>query len=49
MKIHVVFHVSLSELYGESNFLRRIQPLPPTIEINDYEEYEVEEILDSRI
>jgi len=49
MKIHLVFYVSLLETYRESNFLRRIQPLPLTVEINDHEKYEVEEILDSRI
>jgi len=49
MKIHPIFHVSLLETYQESNFPGRIQSLPFIVEINDHEEYEVEEILDSRI
>jgi hypothetical protein len=49
MRIHDVFHVSLLENYAESRIPgRRIPPPPPTL-INNKEEYEVEEILDSRI
>jgi len=49
MKIHPIFHISLLETYRESNFLKRIQPPPLAIVINDHKEYEVKEILDSRI
>jgi hypothetical protein len=49
MKIHPVFHISLLEPYQESSISGRFQvPLPP-IEIERQEEFEVSEILDSRI
>ena len=48
MKVHSVFHVSLLEPYRESTFLRRVQSPPPSIEIENHEEYEIEKILDSR-
>jgi hypothetical protein len=48
MKVHPVFHVSLLESYKESNIPCRTQPPPPCIEIDSHEEYEVEEVLDSR-
>jgi hypothetical protein len=48
MKIHHVFHVSLLEIYCESRSPSQIQaPLPP-IQVNGKEEFEVEEILDSK-
>jgi hypothetical protein len=47
MKVHPVFHVSLLDIYKESNIPGRTQPLPPCIEIDSHEEYEVEEMLDS--
>jgi hypothetical protein len=47
MKVHPVFHVFLREPYQESNIPSRTQP-PPCIEIGNHEEYEVEELLDSR-
>lgn len=49
MKIHPVFHTSLLELYRESDIPGRIQAPPPSIEMDDHQEYEVEEVLDSRI
>jgi hypothetical protein len=49
MKIHQVFHISLLEPYKESFILGRSQVLPPPIEIERQEEFEVSEILDSRI
>jgi hypothetical protein len=47
MKVHLVFHVSLLESYKESNIPCRTQPPPPYIKIDNHEEYEVEEVLDS--
>jgi hypothetical protein len=49
MKIHLVFHVSLLEPYKESSIPSRSQVPPPPIEIEGQEEFEVSEILDSRI
>ncbi len=49
MKIHLVFHVSLLEHYHASTILGRIHDPPPPIEVNGEHEYEVEDILDSRI
>ena len=48
MKVHPIFHVSLLEPYQESIFLRRVQSPPPSIEIENHDEYEVDKILDSR-
>jgi hypothetical protein len=48
MKVHLVVHVSLLEPYKESNIPGRTQLPPPCIEIDNHEEYEVEEVLDSR-
>jgi hypothetical protein len=48
MKVHPVFHVSLLESYRESAFPGRVQGPPPSIEIENHEEYEVEKVLDSR-
>lgn len=48
MKVHPVFHVSLLEPYRESSFPGRVQNPPPSIEIENHEEYEVEKVLDSR-
>ena len=49
MKIHPVFHVSLLEPYKESTIPGRLQTPPPPIEIDGEEEFEVSEILNSRI
>ena len=46
MKVHLVFHVSLLESYQESTFSRRVQRPPPSIEIENHKEYEVEMVLD---
>ena len=49
MKIHPVFHVSLLEPYHKNTIPGRVQPTPPPILVDGFEEFEVEEILDSRI
>jgi len=48
MKIHPVFHVSLLELYETMDIQGRRQIPPPPIEVDNNDEFEVEEILDSR-
>lgn len=48
MKVHPVFHVSLLESYKESTISGRLQPSLPSVEVENHEEYEVEEVLDSR-
>jgi len=49
MPIHLVFHVSLLEFYQMSTIQGRIHdPLPP-IEVDGEHEYEVEDILNSKI
>src|SRR5690606_22212287 len=45
--IHPVFHVSLLEPYIPNEIPNRIHEPPPPIEIDNDEEWEVEEILDS--
>ena len=51
MKIHPVFHVSLLEPYKPNSIPGRNQPPPPPVSVNNSPdvEYEVEEILDSKI
>ena len=49
MKIHPVFHVSLLEPYKPSTIPGRTRDPPPPIVINDENEWEVEEILDSKL
>ena len=49
MHIHPNFHVSLLEPYKKSQIPNQIPPPPPPIEINRNVEYEVKEILDSRL
>jgi len=49
MKIHLVFHVSLLEPYHTSTILGRICDPPPPIKVNGEQEYEMEDILDSKI
>ena len=49
LKIHPVFHVHLLDPYNANKIPGRRQPPPPPEEINGEEEYEVREILDSRI
>ena len=47
-RIHNVFHVSLLELYHPSRIPGRHPPPPPPVELSTGEEYEVDQILDSR-
>jgi hypothetical protein len=49
MKIHHVFHVSLLEPYHAFTILGRIHDPSPPIEVDGEHEYEVEDLLDSRI
>ena len=49
MKIHPVFHVVLLEPYKQSDIPGRTRPPPPPIRIEGEVEYEVEEILKSKI
>ena len=49
MKIHPVFHVSLLEPFYASTPPGRLPKPPPPVEIDGIEEFEVDEILDSRI
>jgi Reverse transcriptase (RNA-dependent DNA polymerase)/RNase H-like domain found in reverse transcriptase/Integrase zinc binding domain/Chromo (CHRromatin Organisation MOdifier) domain/Integrase core domain/Retroviral aspartyl protease len=48
MQIHPVFHVSLLEPYNKNTIPGRTQAPPPAIEIENSEEWEVQEILDSK-
>jgi hypothetical protein len=48
MKVHDVFHVSLLEPYHESTIPNRVPPPPPPVVVDDHQEFEVEEILDSK-
>ena len=48
MKIHLIFHVSLLEPYTIVNIPKRRQMSPPLIKIHNNQEFEVEEVLDSR-
>src|SRR5260221_6619466 len=47
--IHPVFHISQLELVELEPFLQCVQPLLPPVEINGNIEYEVSEVLDSRV
>jgi hypothetical protein len=49
MRIHPVFHVSLLDPYHQSQLSERRQPEPPPIEVDGELEYEVKEILDSKV
>ena len=49
MRIHPVFHVSLLEPYHQSHLPGRQQPEPPPIEVEGQPEFEVKEILDSKV
>jgi len=49
MKIHPMFHIYLLELYHASTNLRRIHDPPTPIEIDGEHEYEMEDILESKI
>jgi len=49
MKIHNVFHVSLLEPYRENTFEGRAQAPPPLEEVDGVEEFQVKEIVDSKV
>ena len=49
MRIHNTFHISLLEPYEDNKFPSQIQTPPPPIEIDGEPEYELEEIIDSRL
>ena len=49
MKIHPVFHVSLLEPYVANTFPGRVVPPPLAIQVDGFEEFEVNKILDSKI
>jgi hypothetical protein len=49
MKIHPVFHASLLDPHHANTIPGRTQPPPPPVTVEDALEYEVEEVLDSRI
>jgi len=49
LKIHSVFHIDLLDPYHANETPRRTQPPPPLEVVEGEEEYEVREILDSRI
>ena len=49
MTIHNTFHISLLEPYEDNKFPSQIQIPPPPIEIDGEPEYELEEIIDSRL
>jgi hypothetical protein len=47
--VHLVFHLSQLEPETPNTIPNRIQPPPPPIELEDKLEYEISEILDSKI
>src|ERR1700720_1876536 len=47
--VHPVFHVSQLELLTPITIPNRIQPPPPPVEVDDDIEYEIAEILDSKL
>ncbi|SOV07548.1 uncharacterized protein UDID_19213 [Ustilago sp. UG-2017a] len=49
MKIHNLFHVDHLEPYVANTIPNRVQPPPPPIEVESDLEYEVEQILDSKV
>ena len=49
MHIHPVFHVSLLEPHIANTFPGRIQKIPPPVHIHGFPEFEVREILSSKI
>src|ERR1700710_88853 len=49
MKIHNTFHISLLEPYSDNKFPSQEHHPPPPIEIDGEPEYELEEIIDSRL
>jgi len=49
MAIHNTFHISLIEPYQDNRFPSQIKELPPPIQIEGEDEYELDEIIDSRL
>ena len=49
MKIHNTIHISLLEPYQDNQFPLQIQEPPPPIQIEEEDEHELDEIIDSRL
>jgi len=49
MAIHNTFHISLLELYKDNRFPSQIKEPPPPIQIEGEDEYELDDIIDSRL
>jgi len=49
MAIHNTFHISLLEPYQDNRFPSQIKEPPPPIQIEGEDEYELDEIIDSRL
>jgi len=49
MAIHNTFHISLLEPYQDNRFPSQMKEPPPSIQIEGEEEYELDEIIDSRL
>jgi len=49
MAIHNTFHISLLEPYQDNRFPSQIKQPPPPIQIEGEDEYELDEIIDSRL
>ncbi|SOV07075.1 uncharacterized protein UDID_18713 [Ustilago sp. UG-2017a] len=49
MKVHNMFHVDRLEPYVANTIPNRVQPPPPLVEVESDLEYEVEQILDSKV
>jgi len=47
--VHPVFHVSQLELAIPNTILDQIQPPPPPVEVDGEPEFEISEILDSKV
>ena len=49
MKVYPVFHVSLLEPVAQDPLAGQVQPPPPLVIVNDDLEWEVEDILNSKL